>query len=282
MCIRPLLLPILKFSLTLNSNVSFWKDPWVKNGCILANLLTAQDLQQSGIGTNAKAINYITDEKLCAPNTSNHSVNTLWRSLANRKVIIENEHALSWCGKPHSIRLVYNHIANVDELPACIWVKVVWTAYSTSSDNVFLWRAINKAMKTRDKLIALGMNVDDLCVFCNASPESVDHILFECSFLVNMWMSVMNKAGVVDIQGISSADWNVLRKATRWRPSRWDIVFYVLKVYIRNVWLERNTRCFKNVALSASSFWIKLMNEIKCGLRDSGHCFSPHQNDLWG
>jgi ribonuclease HI len=69
-----------------------------------------------------------------------------------------------------------------------LW-KILWGLLVPNSTKVFLWRACNDILPTKENLKKRGVIDDDLCRFCGSAPETVVHILWACPSSQDVWGS---------------------------------------------------------------------------------------------
>lgn len=66
------------------------------------------------------------------------------------------------------------------------WKKLIWSKPMAPKIKYFLWKVGSNALPTGENLMKRGLLVNTTCVRCGA-PESIEHILFECQFAVDVW-----------------------------------------------------------------------------------------------
>lgn len=66
---------------------------------------------------------------------------------------------------------------------------MVWYPKNVPKVSCCLCRAVHDRLKTRDKLLSFGMNVDPECVLCKEQAESRDRLFFKCPYSIFIWKS---------------------------------------------------------------------------------------------
>ncbi|XP_074289530.1 uncharacterized protein LOC141614686 [Silene latifolia] len=66
--------------------------------------------------------------------------------------------------------------------PAVTWYKWIWNEQVTPKHQFMGWLYAHGAMRTKDKLIKYGLDVDDSCFMCEQATESIDHLLCDCIY----------------------------------------------------------------------------------------------------
>ncbi|KAJ9557288.1 hypothetical protein OSB04_011902 [Centaurea solstitialis] len=84
-------------------------------------------------------------------------------------------------------------------LPIVPWWESVWFKGHIPKHSFCLWTACLNRLPTLDRLAAWKEEPPDLsCRLCSISPESHDHLFFECSFSRQVWLQVMGKMAWLD------------------------------------------------------------------------------------
>jgi hypothetical protein len=69
-----------------------------------------------------------------------------------------------------------------------LW-RILWGLQVPNSTKIFLWRACNDILPTKENLKKRGVVDDDLCRFCGIDRETIMHILWECPSSQDVWGS---------------------------------------------------------------------------------------------
>jgi hypothetical protein len=64
--------------------------------------------------------------------------------------------------------------------------KSAWKAKIPRKIKTFMWPVEQKAILTKDNMLARNWKGDPSCYFCD-SPETVEHLFFECPIASDMW-----------------------------------------------------------------------------------------------
>lgn len=112
---------------------------------------------------------------------------------------------------------------------------------------------------TRDRLISWGLQTDILCLLCNSSNESRDHLYFECPFSRNHFATRLRITS-------SSNSWNdVTHSLMSLSGSRHHKYLSLLswQATIYELWWERNERLHRGKYRSTDSLWKRFKSMIK-------------------
>ena len=96
---------------------------------------------------------------------------------------------------------------------------------------------------TREVLDKMGIELNStLCPRCSEAVESVDHALFKCTKVHNIWVAVA-KWWKVDISSVSSIYDLLESTSTSDKPWLWEEVTWA---FIYLIWSHRNRVVFEN------------------------------------
>lgn len=273
--------PLVQMHLSPSSTCRFWTEPWIGKGVILAQLFTYQQQLQSGIGRNELAVQRIHDNSLVLPHTSNQEIRAFWDVYRTRQYDMKDEDKLLWDDKKHTVSTVYHALMGLNEVPDCKWSRITWAAVSPSTDNLMFWKVRTNALLTRDKLINLGIAVPTTCELCGSQSESFQHLFFECPFVYQLWCVTMSKYARVDHATISSMQWHIIEKATKWRKDKRTVFIFVLKKLIKAIWYERNNRIFEKRSRTFQVMCNDLRHGIYQGMKECRQPFNDLQILPW-
>jgi hypothetical protein len=71
---------------------------------------------------------------------------------------------------------------------ADFWKKL-WAIKIPNSSKIFLWRACQNLLPTKQNLLKKGVVEDDLCPCCKIQEESIIHALWSCPSAQDVWGS---------------------------------------------------------------------------------------------
>ncbi|GAB4830858.1 hypothetical protein Ancab_040201 [Ancistrocladus abbreviatus] len=126
-------------------------------------------------------------------------------------------------------------------------LQLVWKAKIPVKVQVFIWRAVNEAIPTRDQLVKRGVLSSTsmlLCEQCGQQLEDIDHVFLKCSFAYDVWRNVCGWWGVRIVCGPS---WKNLffpcqARIRRKKARAWCIIFAAT---VWALWLRRNALIFR-------------------------------------
>ncbi|XP_048628012.1 uncharacterized protein LOC125608690 [Brassica napus] len=81
-----------------------------------------------------------------------------------------------------------NRLRDVICLPSINPIKEkVWALHTSPKLKVFLWKMLSEALPVAELIKARGLKVDDLCQICGFVEESINHLMFDCTYARQIW-----------------------------------------------------------------------------------------------
>ncbi|XP_074293158.1 uncharacterized protein LOC141620099 [Silene latifolia] len=119
--------------------------------------------------------------------------------------------------------------------PVC-WNKVIWTKWALPKHQFMGWLVAHEALNTVDKLISYGMDVDDGCLLCGQTNESLTHLYFACQYSRRVLMFLQQHTGcsfplVIDLDWWSSRGGTNVQRGVQ-------IALFLGAIY--SIWYQRN------------------------------------------
>ncbi|XP_077246107.1 uncharacterized protein LOC143885965 [Tasmannia lanceolata] len=62
------------------------------------------------------------------------------------------------------------------------WISSVWFAGNNPTHALTTWKALKQKLGTKDRIIKMGAVIDPTCLLYKSEEESIDHLLFKCSY----------------------------------------------------------------------------------------------------
>ena len=119
------------------------------------------------------------------------------------------------------------------------WHTLVWNKWKVPKCSFIAWLAMQNRLLTRDRLNAMGITNDVVCLLCNVENETTAHLFFECTYshfvMINCAMELLQVQQWPE-------DWREWI-TTQGQPGIYKQRFKLLvTIVIYNIWLERNKR----------------------------------------
>ncbi|CAH2035799.1 unnamed protein product [Thlaspi arvense] len=143
-----------------------------------------------------------------------------------------------------STKTIYHQIREQNQVVD--WSPIIWLKRGISKHKCPAWLFILNRCPTRDRLLSWGLTIEPLCLLCNMTDESRDHLFFECEYSFPVWSKLARKlrfsttmrdwSGVVD--GLLSITPNNSRKY---------LMILAWQATIYEIWRERNNRLHRSI-----------------------------------
>ena len=141
------------------------------------------------------------------------------------------------------------------------WTNITWTRISIPRHSLTVWMFMHQRLPVLQRLEKYTQLPSVECSMCHQSPETQDHLFFECSFLNNIWERFLND-WQVDIQRTGLEVFvNSLTKLNM--PRRLRALFYAIaNAVIYSIWLARNRKLYCNKDYPADDILREIMRQI--------------------
>ncbi|KAF8100760.1 hypothetical protein N665_0218s0098 [Sinapis alba] len=123
----------------------------------------------------------------------------------------------------------------------CSWIWGVWFPKVTPKFAFITWLSMLDCLSTMYRVSRWMNGVDQVCVLCNSSLESQDHMFFECSYSSEVWEYLIkgilkrsNSPQWLEVKKIVSENNRAVEKGCCLR--------YAMQSAINALWRERNRR----------------------------------------
>lgn len=93
------------------------------------------------------------------------------------------------------------------------WSRLVWLRASIPKHRYIFWLAMLGKLKTKARLMIMGIIDDESCPICHVNKESIEHLFFECKFssyclsLLSTWLGI--RLCMSKLSTISPGSWKV-------------------------------------------------------------------------
>lgn len=123
---------------------------------------------------------------------------------------------------------------------------------------VVAWLVAKQRLRTKDKLLPLGVVTDDLCPLCGAYPESHEHLFFTCPYSRRCISTLSSWVGIV-FRPMDKMDFRKSKKNCMQR--RLICAIYVAVIY--HIWMNRNAAIWKGYVCTQQ----QVFNTIRLTIR---------------
>lgn len=169
------------------------------------------------------------------------------------------------------------------EVDTVKWASIAWPSRGIPRHGFHCWLALRNRLPTRDRLLSWGLQVQPICLLCNALPESRNHLYWQCNFSFQLWSLASSKCGfMAPLRSWDQAIDQMLSLPYP-RPSR-TLILLVWQATIYLIWNERNTRLHQNTFRSVDTLLLIIDRQIRNKIqsfRESNPAFTSKLMQLW-
>ncbi|XP_074283803.1 uncharacterized protein LOC141608339 [Silene latifolia] len=147
--------------------------------------------------------------------------------------------------------------------PKVPWARLVWNEWVLPKHQFIRWLIVHGALRTNDKLVLYGMDVDDRCYLCSQATKRSDHLFFECAYSKKLIHSINQKLGC-HIPETNVLDWCLHRTGTKMQLG---VQAAVVWGAIYHIWQQRN-KCKIDCAVTRpENLSEQIIEEVKARIR---------------
>ncbi|CAH2080095.1 unnamed protein product [Thlaspi arvense] len=219
----------------------FWSDPWTLFGPLI-NFIGPMGPRLMGIPRDA-------------------TVSSIWRancwdlirrfhvyamiSIGVLGFLVWAHHIIDGSTKANfSAKTIYHQIREQNQVVD--WSPIIWLKRGIPKHNCLAWLFILNRCPTRDRLLSWGLTTEPICLLCNTTEESRDHLFFECEYSFAVWSKLAQKLGF----STTIRDWSVvvdgLLSITP-NNSRKYLMILAWQATIYELWRDRNNRLHRSI-----------------------------------
>jgi len=239
------------------SSILFWKDSWLEGKsieCIAPKLLALVPPRFKKVRTVAQALaedRWTRDITGVPGATALEELNRLGDRLANVQLQpgISDRFTWRWSADGrYSAQSAYRalHLGST----ALHGAQLIWCCWAPLKVKFFLWLAFHRRLWTADRRLRHGLQADATCKLCDQADETSEHMLFQCSFSLQVWWEILQHLGFTVLapeQDMSLADWwwHLRQQLPGYKRKGFDTLFSLITWHL---WKERNARVFRGAA----------------------------------
>ncbi|WZZ05910.1 hypothetical protein YC2023_091831 [Brassica napus] len=274
--------PLIRLQLQNGATARFWYDNWSPFGC-LHDYLQAS-LSRFGIPLNATVASLHRNGVWSLPPArSDHQLQLL--SYLTTIQLTDDQDTYLWemegkIMERYETGKVYHYLRG--HIPTVQWASAVWSSKGIPRQSFHTWLVVLDRLPTRDRLINWGLQVSPLCLLCNSTTESRNHLYLECPYSFELWSLAAAKCRLQPLRNWSAL-LNQMINLPQPKPSKllslllWKSVLYW-------IWRERNQRLHQNTFRTVDSLFkvidLQTRNRIQ-SFRDSNPSLSSKMMQLW-
>ncbi|CAL9248346.1 unnamed protein product [Arabidopsis halleri] len=261
----------------------FWTDNWSPYGKML-DFLPSTRVSRFGIPQDATLHQLFNQGRWQIPHARSDNQVSLQIFFTTMTLTDSDDH-YEWEleGKIHC-RYSTGHVYYLlrEQSPKVPWKIAVWNTGGIPKHSFLMWLLVLNRCPTRDRLLSWGLNTDSSCLLCNSSPESRNHIFFNCSFTWTVWSSIAFRCG---LQPLNCWDNTLSHMQSLRGPKekrRLTLLAWQCTIYL--LWNERNARLHRQTFRS-TDILIRLIDSVIrnkiATYRDSHNSIASSMLQLW-
>ena len=141
------------------------------------------------------------------------------------------------------------------------WFQTVWNKSGMPRHSFLSWLFVLDRCPTRDRIIGWGLTTSPVCLLCNHSNESRNHLFFECDYTWAIWSELIRRCG---IQGERAWSRVLLQlQAVNRRSPHGMLSLLCWQACLYWSWSERNSRLHGNIFSSSDILIRKIDRQIR-------------------
>ncbi|XP_074278450.1 uncharacterized protein LOC141602041 [Silene latifolia] len=143
------------------------------------------------------------------------------------------------------------------------WYKCLWNNHVMPKHQFTGWLVAHGALRTRDKLIGYGLDIDDRCLLCEQETECIEYILCDCIYSRRVIQAISQKMQIT-FPVNDMVVWCTQRTGTKLQKGiqaalMWGVIYHV--------WQQRNKSNMEGVLLRPERLAEQVIEEVKARVR---------------
>ncbi|XP_074266072.1 uncharacterized protein LOC141588533 [Silene latifolia] len=164
-------------------------------------------------------------------------------------------------GKGYTAAACYDWLQGT--VPKVPWASLIWNGWVLHKHQFHAWLYAQGALRTNDKLVKFGMDIDATCFLCAQDSEGAEHLFFECIYSKQV-IGCINQSLKCHIPDRQVLDWCMLRNGTKVRKgvqaaTVWGAMYHI--------WQERNKCRLEGVLVRPERCAEKVIEDVKARIR---------------
>lgn len=245
--LRNIVHPYIKVAIGDGHNTSLWYDNWHPLGP-LANRFGDRIIYDLSLPKNSKVSSIIKESKWAFPVTQTWEINEVRAGLINLPdPTVGRADIHRWILTPKGefiVSALWNSLRT--PFPKVPWSYSIWFPGHFPKCSFVTWVAIQERLYTEDRLVLFGTKTTSNCSLC-PNDESHNHLFFNCPFTSQVWTQLLTRMNVLWPPRTWN-NWIALLATIKGKALKPTLIKLIFTTTVYNIWIERNTRKFQNVA----------------------------------
>lgn len=146
------------------------------------------------------------------------------------------------------------------------WYELIWFSNCTPKHSFIMWIAMHGRLATQDRLAKWYPDRQMVYSLCEACPDSINHLFFECPFSYKVWYEFKKKSE----QNTMPDKWDDIVRcmmSQRFNKSIKSMLRRIgLAACVYYIWNERNKRMFTNEKQDVEAVTKTIVNHLRLKL----------------
>ncbi|XP_074291981.1 uncharacterized protein LOC141618805 [Silene latifolia] len=143
------------------------------------------------------------------------------------------------------------------------WSKWIWNEHVLPKHQFVGWLYAHGAIRTKDKLLSYGLEIDDSCFLCNQAAESSDHLWCDCIYSRQVVQGLSQRLKIVFpvtevINWCTQLTGTVMQKGVH-LGLVWGMVYHI--------WQQRNKSRMEGILMRPEKIVSQIIEEVKARIR---------------
>ncbi|XP_074266234.1 uncharacterized protein LOC141588704 [Silene latifolia] len=143
------------------------------------------------------------------------------------------------------------------------WYKCLWNDHVIPKHQFTGWLVAHGALRTRDKLIGFGLDIEDKCLLCAQETECIEHILCEWIYSKRVIHAISQKMQINfpvndTIVWCTQRTGSMLQKGMQ-AAMMWGVIYHI--------WQQRNRSNMEGMLLRPERLAEQVIDEVKARVR---------------
>ena len=144
---------------------------------------------------------------------------------------------------------VYHHLCG--DQAVVQWAGAVWSSKSIPRHSFHSWLVVLDRNPTRDRLLSWGLQVSHLCLLCNVTSETRNHLYMDCPYSYDLWSRLATKCQLQPLRNGSDLLNQMIALPSPKQNKLLSLLAWKATMYW--LWRERNQRLHANTFRSVDS-----------------------------
>lgn len=161
--------------------------------------------------------------------------------------------------KKYSTGEVYQYLKGIVEVVT--WARAIWISRGIPRQSFHVWLVALNRIPTRDRLIGWGLQFPLICLLCNTTDESRDHLYWGCNFSYQLWSLVASRCRINPLRSWESS---LNQMKTLPPPNKTQsLTLLGWQATIYWIWNERNQHLHANRFRSVDSLFSSIDHQVR-------------------